>query len=56
MAGFLLLTGLGDALAQERPAWRDDPLGNRFVLGAVRFGQGSIPRSVLTAQPEREEP
>jgi hypothetical protein len=34
VAAFLLLTGLGDALAQERPAWRDDPLGNRFVLGA----------------------
>ncbi len=37
VAAFLLLTGLGDALAQERPAWRDDPLGNRFVLGAGPF-------------------
>ncbi len=37
VAAFLLLTGLGDAVAQERPAWRDDPLGNRFVLGAGPF-------------------
>lgn len=37
VVAFLLLTGLGDALAQERPAWRDDPLGNRFVLGAGPF-------------------
>lgn len=37
LAVFLLLTGLGDAVAQERPAWRDDPLGNRFVLGAGPF-------------------
>ncbi len=37
VAAYLLLTGLGDALAQERPAWRDDPLGNRFVLGAGPF-------------------
>jgi len=37
LAGVLLLTGLGDALAQERLAWRDDPLGNRFVLGAGPF-------------------
>jgi hypothetical protein len=37
VAGFLLLTGLGDALAQERPAWRDDPFGNRFMLGAGPF-------------------
>ncbi len=37
VAAFLLLTGIGDALAQERPAWRDDPLGNRFVLGAGLF-------------------
>ncbi len=38
VAAFLLLTGIGDALAQERPAWRDDPLGDRFVLGAGLFG------------------
>jgi hypothetical protein len=37
VAAFLLLNGLGDALAQERPAWRDDPLGNRFVLGVGPF-------------------
>ncbi len=37
VAAFLLLSGPGDALAQERPAWRDDPLGNRFVLGAGPF-------------------
>jgi len=37
VAAFLLLTGLGDAVAQERPAWRDDPLGHRFVLGAGPF-------------------
>ena len=38
VAAFLLLTGIGDALGQERPAWRDDPLGNRFVFGAGLFG------------------
>jgi hypothetical protein len=38
VAALLLLTGIGDALGQERPAWRDDPLGNRFVLGAGLFG------------------
>ena len=37
LAVFLLLIGLGDALAQERPAWRDDPFGNRFVLGVGPF-------------------
>ena len=37
LTAFLLLTGIGDALAQESPAWRDDPLGNRFVLGAGLF-------------------
>jgi hypothetical protein len=37
VAAFLLLIGLGDALAQERPAWRDDPLGKRFLLGAGSF-------------------
>jgi hypothetical protein len=37
VAAFLLLIGIGDAHAQERPAWRDDPLGNRFVLGAGPF-------------------
>ncbi len=37
VAAFLLLTGLGDAVAQERPAWRDDPLGMRFLLGAGSF-------------------
>ena len=38
VAAFLLLTGIGDALAQERPAWRDDPLGSQFVFGAGLFG------------------
>ena len=38
VAAFLLLTGIGDALAQERPAWRDDPLGSQFVLGVGLFG------------------
>jgi len=37
VAAFLVLTGPGDGVAQERPAWRDDPLGNRFVLGAGPF-------------------
>ena len=37
VAGFLLLIGLGDALAQERPAWRDDTLGKRFLLGVGPF-------------------
>jgi hypothetical protein len=38
VAAFLLLIGIGDALAQERPAWRDDPLGSQFVLGVGLFG------------------
>ncbi len=38
VAAFLLLIGIGDALAQERPAWRDDPLGDRFMLGVGLFG------------------
>jgi hypothetical protein len=38
VAAFLLLAGIGDALAQERPAWRDGPLGDRFVLGVGLFG------------------
>ena len=37
VAGFLLLIGLGDALAQERPAWRDDTLAKRFLLGVGPF-------------------
>jgi hypothetical protein len=37
VAAFLLLSGPGDALAQELPAWRDDPLGKRFLLGAGSF-------------------
>ena len=37
VAAFLVLTGPGDGVAQERPAWRDDPLGHRFVLGAGPF-------------------
>jgi len=37
MAALLLLSGLGDAFAEERPAWRDDPFGSRFVIGAGPF-------------------
>jgi hypothetical protein len=36
-AAILTLTGTGEALAEERPAWRDDPLGNRFELGVGLF-------------------
>jgi hypothetical protein len=33
----LTLCGSGESLAGERPAWRDDPLGSRFALGAGVF-------------------
>jgi hypothetical protein len=36
-AAMLTLTGPGEVLAEERPAWRDDPLGNRFELGVGLF-------------------
>ena len=36
-AAMLLLIGASESSAEERPAWRDDPLGNRFVLGVGAF-------------------
>ena len=33
----VLLFGPGAAFADERPAWRDEPLGSRFALGAGVF-------------------
>ena len=33
----LTLCEPGNALAEERPAWRDDPLGSRFALGVGLF-------------------
>ena len=33
LAAGLILSGTGEALAEEREEWRDDPLGNRFMLG-----------------------
>ena len=34
----LALTGPGEAYAEEDAAWRDDPLGYRFVLGVGLYG------------------
>lgn len=33
----LILCGSRETLAAERPAWRDDPLGSRFAVGAGLF-------------------